>query len=103
MIVYNVPEHYLTNLARYMGIRLDNLRPQGKGVAFVLRPLDDTYRKIGRNGRRVNAVSWQGHFDFMDVMFRAYPDARLRSAVATYKGREDFALKAIETRTSSWA
>lgn len=62
---------------------------------FGLRPVygEDAYRLIrdGMSGRRrVNAVCWHGHYDFMDEVFARDPDARIISAVATYNGRRGF-------------
>jgi len=51
------------------------------------------YQKIvNRYGktRRVNAVCWHGHRDFMIRLFDLLPDLVLRTAVATYRGRSGF-------------
>ena len=40
--------------------------------------------------RRVAAVCWHGHRDFMRAVFDINPDARLKSALADYRGRDDF-------------
>lgn len=63
--------------------------------SFGLRPVfgEDTYRLIrdGMSGRRrVNAVCWHGHYDWMDEVFTRDPEARIISAVATYNGRRGF-------------
>jgi hypothetical protein len=43
------------------------------------------------DGRRVHAVCWHGHADFMALVFRADPVARFETAFATYDGVRDFA------------
>jgi len=36
------------------------------------------------------AVCWHGHRDFMRALFALAPDAEIRSAMATYKGSDNF-------------
>jgi len=40
--------------------------------------------------RRVFAVCWHGHRDFMRAIFEADPDARIKTMWADYRGSEDF-------------
>jgi hypothetical protein len=40
--------------------------------------------------RRVAAVCWHGHRDFMREIFNRFPEARIKSALADYRGRMDF-------------
>lgn len=49
-------------------------------------------------GRRNPYVTWEGHREFMRIIFRDYPEARIKSAIADYKGREDFEIKHPQTR-----
>lgn len=68
--------------------------------AFTIRPAtgDDTYRKMNsHNGRRVWAVCWHGHYAFMAALLEEDPYARIRSAVADWKGRDDFHTRAPDT------
>jgi hypothetical protein len=51
-----------------------------------------------RRGRRLPSVTWEGHREFMRILFRDHPDARLKSAIADYKGRADFWAKHPETK-----
>lgn len=56
------------------------------------------------NGRRIAAVCWHGHRDLMRLLFERHPGARLKSALADYRGREDFEAKYLGTRgsTNAW-
>lgn len=40
--------------------------------------------------RRVAAACWHAHRDFMRMVFRANPDARIQTMLADYRGLEDF-------------
>lgn len=60
-------------------------------IDATIRPLTpDTYRSKGHGGRRVNAVCWHGHREWMRAIFAEYPETVIRSALATYKGAEHF-------------
>ena len=48
------------------------------------------FQKRGHRGRRLPYVTWEGHREFMRILFRDHPDARVKSAVADYKGRAEF-------------
>ena len=68
---------------------------------FTIRPAlgDETYRKVSaRTGRRIWAVCWHGHFQFMAELFDIDPHARIRSAMARYDGRDEFYRLAGDTR-----
>jgi hypothetical protein len=52
----------------------------------------------GKLGRRTPYVTWEGHREFMRIVFRDYPEARIKSAIADYRGREDFDVKHPQTR-----
>lgn len=56
------------------------------------------------NGRRVSAVCWHGHRDVMMRLFDRHPEARLKTALADYRGREDFLAKYRDTfgRGNGW-
>lgn len=92
-----------TSIARDLGLVLYStadfgIRVRGKyagkrALAFLLRPsrdMDDDYRSYGQGGRRIHAVNWYGHRDFMRQLFDRDPDATLDSALARYHGREQF-------------
>jgi hypothetical protein len=63
---------------------------------FLLRPLGDEYRLIRddpytRAGtRRVWAVSWRGHRDFMRAVYAIDANATFRTAIDTWRDAEDF-------------
>lgn len=108
MKAYGITRTELEAIATDLGITLIEVgdvsgtkRDPRPGTSFMLRPLTDTYRKFSRDGRRIWAVTWQGHYDFMDRLFFAAPDAKLTSTLATYNGREDFHAKARAT-WSEW-
>lgn len=42
------------------------------------------------NGRRINAVCWHVYRDVLRELFNAYPEARVYTAMAKYKGRDGF-------------
>lgn len=73
----------------------------GRAYSFSLRPTEGKdehgnrqYQRISASawssGRRVFAVCWHGHRDFMRAIFEHDPNARIKSYVADYKGRDDF-------------
>lgn len=95
MIVYGVPLDNLRAFADAAGIVLYNVRGKGKGYAFVLRPAkgSDAFRatsEFGGRSRKKWAVCYHGHYAFMRMMFEAFPDAKLRSAMAKFDGLADF-------------
>jgi hypothetical protein len=63
---------------------------------FLLRPLGDEYRLIRddpytRAGtRRVWAVSWRGHRDFMRAVYVIDANATFRTAIDTWRNAKDF-------------
>lgn len=70
----------------------------GHGVTRVGRALQfrlglgadkEHYRSIKR-GRRIAAVCWHGHRDFMRALYRRSPDMRLKTALADYRGADGF-------------
>lgn len=98
MQAFDITSKTLHDVARDMGIRV-----QGDAGSFVLRPLagSDQWRKIGHQGRRVNAVSWEGHYVFMERVLSIWPEGRIKSVVADYRGLQDFKQKAPGTYTGT--
>ncbi len=106
--------------ASEVGVRLYNLRPSGKGVAFQLKTGEPNEKRVDWRGklkwqaryqrlsRRENvsiargtagvtynsvvpgAVCWHGHRDFLRALYARVPDAKVRTAFITYQGREHF-------------
>lgn len=81
------------------GFTVDRVMSRGisKGktrMHFLLRPLPgdagEHTRRISRYGRRLWACTWEAHRDFMAVLFERDPEAVLRTALATYIGRDGF-------------
>jgi len=96
MLVKGTDRYTLTVAAAAIGVDLQRLADRGAWTKFRLSPNGDRYRHISHTGRRVNAVCWHGHRDFMLKLFELCPDAILKTSLATYKGREDF-LKQFES------
>ena len=51
----------------------------------------------GIGPRKVAAVCWHGHRDFMRAVFRIDPNARFKTAIADWKGSEDFERRFAQT------
>jgi hypothetical protein len=47
-----------------------------------------------RNGRRLVACCYHGHWEFLNHLFDIAPEAIVRTTMATYKGKRDFLEKA---------
>ena len=113
MKVWGVTEGELRAAASEAGVAIHNdyfghgIEADGRALRFRLnvdrsQPRDENgnlpFQRIGYRGRRIAAVSWEGHREFMRILFRDHPEARLKSAVADYRGRDDFWVKHPETR-----
>ena len=84
------------------------IRKDGRAWNFRLA-LDATQKKDGwakyhrtstsyfHEGRKVAAVCWHGHRDFMIEVYKRDPDARIKSAFADYRGVADFREKYPKT------
>ena len=100
MKVWGVNEAQLHTCADEVGVQIYNLRKDGRALRFGLRPTgmridgDYKYQRTSASGfrpdRRVFAVCWHGHRDFMRAVFRVNPDARIKTMWADYKGSEVF-------------
>ena len=59
------------------------------------------YQRLSASGwsgtRKVAAVCWHGHRDFMRAVFALDKDARFKTAIADWKGSEDFEARFAET------
>jgi hypothetical protein len=91
MVITGVNREMLDEIAAKMGIMIYE-KPRNRTGSIVLRPLtgSDEYRATGRHGRRKWAVTWEGHRDFMQEVFKVNPKAVIRSCKATYNGVESF-------------
>lgn len=78
---------------KQVGLRLYNLRSSGKGIAFTLKTEGPRpkYRRVGRFGRTLpGRVCWHGVRDFLRAFYARVPDARVRTAMATYQDAAHF-------------
>ena len=100
MKVWEVTETQLIECAEGIGVKLHELRTEGRALRFTLRPTgqkidgDHKYQRTSASGfhpdRRVHAVCWHGHRDFMLAVFERNPAARIKTMWSDYKGRDDF-------------
>ena len=68
---------------------------KGRRVRFTLETRD-AYKHGSRraaSGRHMRKASWEAHRDIMEALFDADPQATIKTALATYKGRKDFHLQ----------
>jgi hypothetical protein len=49
--------------------------------------------KRSARGRRTASACWHAHRDFMRALFELAPNARLKTSLADYRGRDDFEAK----------
>ena len=61
-------------------------------VNFTLTVRDSSAQgsRRSKDGRRIAAACWHAHRDIMQAIFSQYPEARLVSALAEYRGEFDF-------------
>jgi hypothetical protein len=110
MVVYGVTENELLRAARTVGVSLDySPVAQGRGLRLRLTTSGAVRTASGRlkvpppyarrahhrnddGSRRLltRSVCWHGHRDFFRALFELAPEARVVTAMATYRGREDF-------------
>jgi hypothetical protein len=104
MEVRNVPigsAHRLTGIAGELGINVTaeirrngyrvRLYPGGEGADR------ERFRAWSPSGRKVNGICWHGHYAYLGRLMLEFPRATVKSAVATYRGLEDFRALARET------
>lgn len=94
-------------IAGELGIEFQGSDTSGprKGVEAtgLLRPIrgSNPYQRISANAfmgeRKVAAICWHGHRDFMRRVLEIAPHARISSMFATYQGAEDFERNYQET------
>ena len=108
----------LYDIAEDIGVRISDrgttfdhrpeIRKTGRAYNFSLRPSEyrdeygnHHYQRVSASaftsGRRVHAVCWHGHRDFMKALYERDPDARIKTMWADYKGVADFEEKFPET------
>lgn len=115
MKVWGVSEEEIRAAAHATGLRIYQdwrglgISRDGRALRFRLRLDTDSRREDGsllyqrvsqsRGGRRVASVCWHGHRDFMARIFGTNPDARIKTALADYRGVADF----IRTYATTYA
>lgn len=93
----------LEGIAERQGMTLRNARtlePTTRGrnagryrTALTLRPQPNAqgeYRREIRKGKRLYACNWQAHADFMRAVFHFDANAEIDSALARYRGLDEF-------------
>lgn len=102
MKLWNVTQEQLEGIVtevsneQYGGnLRIKSIATNGKRVKTVTFTLtvNSSKEKGGRrshSGRRVCACCWHGHRDVMQKIFVRFENARLQTALADYRGRDDF-------------
>lgn len=107
MKLWNVTTEELTTLVTHVSDTLYNgnivfkRHPErdGRAVSFTLtvRTSKGPAGRRSNEGRKICACCWHGHRDVMVAIFGAHPDARLKTALADYRGQEDFENKFEDT------
>jgi len=71
----------------------------GRATSFTLTVKDSKERGSRRSadGRRIAAACWHANKDVITAVFKTNPNARIKSAVADYKGIQDFVTKFPQT------
>lgn len=105
MIAWGVTIEQLEQAAADAKVRLYDPRPDGRGLRFTLKTIEAPRRKAPWRRHSTNitnrdgsyrtvpgAVCWHGHREFMRQLFELAPEARLKTALADYRGRDDFEL-----------
>jgi hypothetical protein len=72
---------------------------EGKAVRFTLTVWNSRNpgSRMSPSGRRIAACCWHGHRDVMKAVFAINPDARIKTALADYRGLDDFDAKYEDT------
>lgn len=75
-------EHYAP-----IGVRTVDAYAAHGWTGVMLRPDNDApgntaddYRRYGHRGRRINAVNWEAHAEFLQALFEDHPDAVVRTS-----------------------
>jgi hypothetical protein len=75
-------------------------KPNGRALSVRLytNDKDGPGQKFSRySGRATRAATWEAHRDFMRHVFAVNPNARIKTALADYRGAEDFEDKYLAT------
>ena len=82
----------LTAIAPNGTADIESLNPKGSRFRVKLGVANsrEKYGRRSHSGRRVAALCWHGFRDYFIALFDESPDAVVRTAQATYKGRDGF-------------
>ena len=90
MIVRNSTEEAVYAAAKDVNVNIVNARPAGRGIRFTLGLTGEKqYQRTGFTGRKVNAVCFHGHLEFMRALYRRSPEAKIITSMATYESAND--------------
>ena len=92
MRALQVTQSELVTAACESGVRLNDLNSINKGntsYQFTIRPIDDRWQRVSPRGRKVHAVCWHGHLDFMRCLYSINPVAKFRTGMARYDSLAD--------------
>ena len=100
MLAYSIPESAIertvTEISESMysgNLRIKRLeRETRNAIRFTITVYDSRAPggRISHTGRRVAAACWHAHRDVLQRLFDHFPDARIRTAVADYRGKSGF-------------
>ena len=58
--------------------------------ALTVKRSDQPGGRRSPSGRKVAAACWHAHRDIMQELFNQFPEARLKSMMADYRGKDEF-------------
>lgn len=89
----------LGTIAESVGVKLNDaqtMAPVSRGpragknhLSTTIRPVDESTREV-RNGRRIYACTWEAHRDFYRAIYAHDAEAEIDSAIARYRGADEF-------------
>lgn len=71
-------------------LALDSSVPKRGNAGYKYQRISSSSRAWTGKDRKVAAVCWHGHRDFMRAVFALDPNARFKTAIADWKGSADF-------------
>ena len=86
-------DNYQNNLEIDQGGLHSPPRKIGKAIAFCLRVKDSKgpgHALVGPSQKRWVSACWHCHRDVCIAIFNLNPDARIKTAIADYRGKWDF-------------
>jgi hypothetical protein len=76
----------------YDMVRVEGKTTELRSVRCLLRCRNgrEPVARMSSSGRRINSVNWETHKRWMECLFDMCPSLTIDTALAKYKGREDF-------------